>query len=248
MMLNERKAVVTGAASGIGQAIAELMLERGAQVLLVDINGDSLTSAYPNNDPAFLLSIDLSDENAAAAVAAKAGELFDAQLDILVNAAGISAMMPLEDTSMADWNAVMDINLNAVFALSQRCRSLLITSPYGRIINIGSVMSNFAGAGMAAYTASKHGVLGLTKVLATELGQHGVTANCIQPGAILTGITQELHDNDENFREFWNNKAAIGRWGTPQDIAYLAAFLASDEAAFMSGHGIYCDGGAMQKV
>ncbi|MFK8021727.1 MAG: SDR family NAD(P)-dependent oxidoreductase [Pseudomonadales bacterium] len=247
-MLNERKAVVTGAASGIGQAIAELMLERGAQVLLVDMNGDALVEAYPDTDPAFFLSIDLSEDNAAATVATKAEELFNAKLDILVNAAGISAMTPLEDISIADWSAVMDINLTAVFAISQSCRPLLIKSPYGRIINIGSVMSSFAGSGMAAYTASKHGVLGLTKVLATELGQHGVTANCIQPGAILTGITQELHDNDASFREFWNNKAAIGRWGTPQDIAYLAAFLASDEAAFISGHGIYCDGGAMQQV
>lgn len=247
MPLENKTALVTGAASGIGRGIADLFIQRGADVLLVDLNAQTLVENFPAHPESHIMALDITADTAAPSLAKHAEQVLGG-LDILVNAAGISPVVPLQDLTMEDWNSVMQVNLNAVFALSQHCSSLLKQSGGGRIINLGSIMSDFAGPGMAAYAVSKHGVLGLTKALASELGEFGVTANCIQPGAIRTGITEQAYNNDETFREFWNNKAAVGRWGKPEDIAFLAGFLASDEASFISGHGIYADGGAMQQV
>ena len=107
-------------------------------------------------------------------------------------------------------------------------------------------MSDLSAPGMAAYTVSKHGVAGLTKTLALELGEFGITANYIRPGAIVTGITRDVFAADEGFRSFWEQKAALKRLGQPEDIANAIAFLASDEAAFITGHGLLVDGGALQ--
>ena len=120
-------------------------------------------------------------------------------------------------------------------------------SDQARIINIGSICSEYASPGLSAYVVSKHAVLGLTRALASELGPDGITVNCIQPGAILTGITASSFESDPSFKEHWMSKAAIGRIGDPEDVAPLAVFLASEEARFISGHGIYVDGAAMQQ-
>jgi 3-oxoacyl-[acyl-carrier protein] reductase len=122
---------------------------------------------------------------------------------------------------------------------------LLKESQAGRVVTIGSVMSEFAGPGLAAYTASKHGLLGLSRALATELGGHGITVNCVQPGAIETPMTAPAFNDMPEYKTFWSEKAPLGRLGQPQDIADVIAFLVSDEARFMSGHGIYVDGAAM---
>jgi NAD(P)-dependent dehydrogenase (short-subunit alcohol dehydrogenase family) len=108
-------------------------------------------------------------------------------------------------------------------------------------------MSTFGAAGMAAYTAAKHGVLGLTRALGSELGPHGITVNCIQPGAILTGMTEPMFKDMPESKIFWENKAALKRLGKPEDIANVVAFIASDDAGFVTGHGIFVDGGAMQQ-
>jgi NAD(P)-dependent dehydrogenase (short-subunit alcohol dehydrogenase family) len=123
---------------------------------------------------------------------------------------------------------------------------LLKQSEHGRIVNVGSVMSELSAPGMGAYTVSKHGVAGLTRTLALELGEHGITANYVQPGAIVTGITREVFENDGGFRDFWIQKSALKRLGQPQDVANAILFLASREAAFVTGHGLKVDGGAMQ--
>jgi NAD(P)-dependent dehydrogenase (short-subunit alcohol dehydrogenase family) len=166
------------------------------------------------------------------------------RLDIVVPNAGVSAFEPLDGHSDAIWEMTLDIDLGAVFRLIRAATPLLIQSPAGRIITIGSVMSTFGEAGMAAYAAAKHGVLGLTRAAAIELGPHGVTANCIQPGAILTGITAPAFAANPAFGDFWQQKAALKRLGTPEDIADVAAFLASDDARFVSGAAIVVDGGA----
>jgi len=110
------------------------------------------------------------------------------------------------------------------------------------------VMSDFGGAGLGAYAASKHAVAGLSKSMATELGPLGITVNYIQPGAIVTGITRELFDTDREFAQSWKTRAALGRLGQPDDVARVALFLASADAAFVTGHGIYVDGGATQHI
>lgn len=153
--------------------------------------------------------------------------------------------MRLEDHDDEFWDQALAINVTAVFRLARAALPALRASGRGRIVTIGSVMSSFGAAGMVAYVASKHAVLGITRALATELGPDGITVNCVQPGAIETPMTTPAFANPE-FRGFWTNKAALGRLGQPQDIADVIAFLVSDDARFVSGHGVIVDGAAMQ--
>ncbi len=226
------KAIVTGAASGIGLATAARLRVEGADVFGVDIAGDG-----------GVLGIDVSAPGASEAIIAAALAQLGG-LDILVCNAGISAYMALEGHDDAAWDNTLAINLTAVFRLVRAALPLLKASHQPRIITIGSVMSSYGDAGMAAYAASKHGVLGLTRSLATELGPFGITANCVMPGAVLTGITAPAFAANPEFETYWREKSPLKRIATPADIASVIAFLASDDARFVSGHGIHVDGAA----
>ena len=230
--LNGRVAVVTGGASGIGAQTAARLVADGAEVLRIDQKGDADLLLDVTSDSA---SMEILDE-----VKSRFGKL-----DIIVTCAGISEFLPLEDTSDEVWDNNLAVNLTAVFRLARDATSLLKESQAGRIVTIGSVMSEFAGPGLAAYTASKHGLLGLSRALATELGGYGITVNCVQPGAIETPMTAPAFNEMPEYKTFWSEKAPLGGLGQPQDIADVIAFLVSDEARFMSGHGIYVDGAAM---
>ena len=230
--LNGRVAVVTGGASGIGAQTAARLVADGAEVLRIDQKGDADLLLDVTSDSA---SMEILDE-----VKSRFGKL-----DIIVTCAGISEFLPLEDTSDEVWDNNLAVILTAVFRLARDATSLLKESQAGRIVTIGSVMSEFAGPGLAAYTASKHGLLGLSRALATELGGYGITVNCVQPGAIETPMTAPAFNEMPEYKTFWSEKAPLGRLGQPQDIADVIAFLVSDEARFMSGHGIYVDGAAM---
>jgi 3-oxoacyl-[acyl-carrier protein] reductase len=228
MRLAGKRALVTGAASGIGAAISARLAADGAHVITAD------------RAPGCELLVDVAAPDAAQQlVAACAG-----RLDILVPNAGVSAFEPLDGHSDAVWATTLDIDLHAVFRTIRACTPLLKAAGSGRIITIGSVMSTFGEAGMSAYAAAKHGVLGLTRAIAIELGPDGVTANCIQPGAILTGITGPAFAANPAFGDYWVQKSALKRLGTPEDIADVAAFLASDDARFVTGAAIVVDGGA----
>lgn len=228
MRLAGRRALVTGAASGIGAAIAARLVAEGAAVLTAD------------RAPGCDITLDVASPDAAARLVEACG----GRLDILVPNAGVSAFEPLDGHSDAVWATTLDIDLGAVFRLIRAATPFLKQSRAGRIITIGSVMSTFGEAGMAAYAAAKHGVLGLTRAAAIELGPDGVTANCIQPGAILTGITRPAFDANPDFGDYWLQKSALKRLGTPEDIADVAAFLASDDARFVTGAALVVDGGA----
>ena len=230
--LNGRVAVVTGGASGIGAQTAARLVADGAEVLRVDQKGDA--------DLLLDVTSDTASKEILDAVKSRFGKL-----DIIVTCAGISKFLPLEDTSDQVWDNNLAVNLTAVFRLVRDAAPLLKESQAGRVVTIGSVMSEFAGPGLAAYTASKHGLLGLSRALATELGGHGITVNCVQPGAIETPMTAPAFNDMPEYKTFWSEKAPLGRLGQPQDIADVIAFLVSDEARFMSGHGIYVDGAAM---
>ena len=232
--LNGRVAVVTGGASGIGAQTAARLVADGAEVLRVDQKGDA--------DLLLDVTSDTASKEILDAVKSRFGKL-----DIIVTCAGISEFLSLEDTSDQVWDNNLAVNLTAVFRLVRDAAPLLKESQAGRVVTIGSVMSEFAGPGLAAYTASKHGLLGLSRALATELGGHGITVNCVQPGAIETPMTAPAFNDMPEYKTFWSEKAPLGRLGQPQDIADVIAFLVSDEARFMSGHGIYVDGAAMVK-
>lgn len=226
------KAVVTGASSGIGAAAVARLRDEGVEVFGVARDG------------AADLRIDVAGAGAAPAIVAAAVAAMGG-IDLLIANAGISAFVPIEGHSDDAWDEMIGINLSSVFRLCRAALPWLKASHRARIITIGSVMSDHGDAGMVAYAASKHGVLGLTRSLATELGPAGITVNCIQPGAILTGITEPAFAAMPEFEALWRSKAPLGRIGTPDDIAGVIAFLVSDDARFVSGHGIVVDGGAM---
>jgi len=227
-----RRAIVTGAASGIGAATAARLRADGAHVFTADLAGDVDFVA------------DLTADGAnAALIAASIATM--GRLDTLVPCAGISAFHPLEGHDDAYFSRVFEVNVMTVFRLVRDAVPHLKAAGNGRIVTIGSTTSSFADEGLAAYAASKHAVLGFTKAVAAELGPFGVTANCVQPGAIATPMTAPAFTQMPEFQTFWENKAALRRLGQPQDIADVIAFLCSDDARFMSGHGVWVDGGAM---
>ena len=227
-----RKAIVTGAASGIGAATAARLRADGALVFTADIAGDV-------DFVADLTAVGANAALVAESIASMGG------LDTLVPCAGISAFHLLEAHDDAYFARVFEVNVMTVFRLVRDAVPHLKAAGNGRIVTIGSTTSSFADEGLAAYATSKHAVLGFTKAVAAELGPFGVTANCVQPGAIATPMTAPAFTQMPEFQTFWENKAALRRLGQPQDIADVIAFLCSDDARFMSGHGVWVDGGAM---
>ena len=233
-------AVVTGGNSGIGRATAERLLLEGAQVLVVDQHSEP---TWTHNALSYLQT-DVADAASADLIIQQVIEN-TGHLDYLVNNAGMVGGESVETMEFEIWQRIIDVNLNAVLRLSKAAIPHLKVSPRGRIVNIGSIMSQLAGSGMAAYTASKHAIAGLTKTLALELGPHKVTANYIQPGAIVTGITAPAISHDPTFTTFWEGKSALGRLGQPKDIANAINFLLTDDADFITAHGLTVDGGVM---
>ncbi len=230
--LEGRRALVTGAGSGIGAATAKRLAADGAQVFTVDMAGDVDRIA------------DVTEAGINAVLVAEAAAALGG-LDILVPCAGISAFHPLEGHDDNYFDRVMAVNVTAVFRLIRDAVPLLKASSFGRIVTIGSILSRFGGAGLVAYGASKHAVLGLTRSVASELGPFGITANCLQPGAIETPMTAPAFRDMPEFKTYWEKKAPLGRLGQAEDIADVIAFLVSDDARFMTGQGFFADGGAM---
>jgi NAD(P)-dependent dehydrogenase (short-subunit alcohol dehydrogenase family) len=227
--LEGRRAIVTGAASGIGAATVVRFRTEGAIVMTVD------------RAPGCNVTADLATQDGIDAVVAAAGD----RLDILVNNAGIVVAAPIEEVTDTMWTGTLAINLTAAFKLSQALAPLLAQSPAGRILNTGSTMSSVGDGDFAAYAASKHGILGLTKSLANALGSRGITVNCVQPGATVTGMTGPIFEATPEYGDFFRSRSPLGRLGRPEDIANAFAFLASDDASFITGQGILVDGGIL---
>jgi len=245
--LQGRVAVVTGAADGMGRAITEAFLREGTAVLAADRAGDKLAAAHPARERLRLVIADVTSEDAPASLIGGAVEAFG-RLDILVNNAGVVEYEPVETMADANWHRTIAVSLTAAFTLSRAAIPHLRRSGSGRIINLASINAFRSAPGLAAYAAAKHGVAGLTKTLAVELGPDRITANYICPGAILTGMTRPLMDADPAMKALFESFGVLGRIGLPEDIANAALFLASDEASFITGHGLVVDGGFLAKV
>ena len=241
--LEGRAAIVTGAASGIGKASAELFAAEGARVLAVDRPGSNLTFEHGAIES---LAVDLAADASPKAIVDHALKAFGG-VDILFNNAGIGSNALVAQMTDEQWDHTQDVNLRAAFRLSREVIPHLIKSSAGRIICTASVMANGTDYGLAAYCASKAGVVGLTRTLALELGKWGVTANALLPGAIRTGMTKQSFDNPD-VAAVWAKKSVLRRLGEPIDVARVALFLASDDGAFVTGQTIAADGGMTLRI
>jgi NAD(P)-dependent dehydrogenase (short-subunit alcohol dehydrogenase family) len=247
MRLKDRVAIVTGAASGIGRASAELFAAEGAQVLAVDLPGSALVAAFQDAAGIVPLPLSIVEPDAPARIVGEAVARFG-RLDILFNNAGVSGRHFVEEMEDADWERIMAVNVTAQMKLARAAIPHLKKSPAPRIINTASVMAEGTDLGLAAYCASKAGVAGLTRTLALELGRYNITANYLLPGAIETGMTKPLWDVRPEIAEIWAKKSPLRRLGQPIDLARAALFLASDDSGFITGHGLHVDGGLMLRI
>jgi 2-deoxy-D-gluconate 3-dehydrogenase len=235
--LEGRRALVTGANAGIGQAIAVALAEQGADVVCAGRSGMDATLAL-TGPRASALAMDLSDLPGAVAALRSAGPL-----DCLINNAGIIRRADAVDFSEADWDAVMDVNAKAAFFLTQAfARDVFARGARGAVVNVASLLSFQGGIRVASYTASKHAIAGLTKLLANEWAAKGINVNAIAPGYIETANTAALRADPDRSRQILERIPA-GRWGEPADIGGAAAFLCSPAAAYVHGAVIPVDGG-----
>ncbi len=238
--LTGKSALVTGASGGIGGAVARALHESGAAVALTGRNVDALEAlADELGERAHVVAGDLADAEAVTAVA-KAAEEALGTVDILVNNAGLTRdnlMMRLKDD---DWLAVLDVNLTATFRLSRAVLRGMMRNRWGRIVSITSIVGVTGNPGQANYAASKAGMIGMSKSLAAEIASRGITVNCVAPGFIVTPMTDALGEDATNKLV---EAIPAGRLGAPEDVAACALFLASDEAAYVTGQTLHVNGG-----
>lgn len=235
--LDGSRALVTGANTGIGQAVALSLAERGAHVIAAGRSScaETVAAIEAQGRTAEALSLDLAGPH-------EEWQIPD-ELDILVNNAGIIRRADAVDFDVSDWDDVMGVNLRAVFLLSQSfARMALASGRAGRVVNIASLLSFQGGIRVPAYTASKHGVAGLTKALANEWAPHGITVNAIAPGYIETNNTADLRADPKRSAEILARIPA-GRWGAPADIGGATAFLCAPAAGYITGAVLNVDGG-----
>ena len=249
-LLKDHIAVVTGSASGIGRAIAAGYAREGANVVLLDVNEQAVAEAAKEirdgGGKAASFALDVTSREACFAVAREIADKVG-QVSILCNNAGINrrnAFTADPEAVLKDWQDIMAINLNGVFNVTHAFLEPLKEAK-GRIVNIGSIQSfvHVRTPNSAAYTTSKHGVLGFTKALAAELGKHGVRVNAIGPGLIETPLNAHVRANNPELVKIFMDHTPLGRAGKPEDIVGPAIFLASDLASYVTGSIVMADGG-----
>jgi len=245
MDLTNRVAIVTGSARGIGREIAIKLSEVGANIVVNDIATavDSLEGVAAEiralNRQALVITADVSSsEDVARLIETAAGHF--GRIDILVNNAGVTRDQILMRMSDEDWDTVLNIDLKSAFLCTRTVLRHMVRQRWGRIISIASVVGIIGNAGQANYASAKAGVIGLTKSIAKEVGSRGITANAIAPGFIETKMTEQL---DEKQRQALLQRIPLGVIGTPRDVAEAVAFLASEEARYITGQVLNVDGG-----
>jgi NAD(P)-dependent dehydrogenase (short-subunit alcohol dehydrogenase family) len=246
MKLEGKTAIVTGGAHGLGRAIALRLADDGAEVMVADLLGADAEAIAQDirakGRAAASFQVDVSDSGAVGAMVMAAVEAFG-HIDILVNDAGVSGESNILEMEESFWDRVMAVNLKGNFLCSQAvARAMVARGEGGAIVNITSTAGSNARPGASAYSSSKAGIIQFTKVLALELGQHGIRVNAVGPGMTLTGSEVKPAPTDE-YQKAFVGQVPMGRPGEPADIASAVAFLASSDAAYINGQVIFVDGG-----
>lgn len=244
-----KRAVVTGAASGMGRATAHLFADEGARVVVADLGPDRVQAvvdeiaAVHGADAATAVVCDVADHQQLRDLV-HATDQWCGGIDIVVNNAGVSlpnSMFQPEDEFEVNWARTLDVNLTAHARLVRLALPFLAQSGEGRVVNIASTEAIVSTAGLAAYAATKAGVVGLTKSLAVELGRHGVTVNCICPGPILTGMTEAIPDDAK--ATYARRRVPLRRYGLPEEVAQMTLNLCLPASSFVNGAIVPVDGG-----
>jgi NAD(P)-dependent dehydrogenase (short-subunit alcohol dehydrogenase family) len=242
MRLQNKVAVVTGGASGIGKAIAAAYVREGARVALVDIDeakGKQAAAEISTKGEAISVRTDVTDSASVNQMAAEVDRRFG-RIDILVNNVGVRITKPFLEHTDADWNIMIATNLTGPFFCARAVTPFMIRGGRGRIINTASIASFVGRPNRVAYVSAKSGLLGMTRALAIDLGGSGITVNAIAPGSINSPMNaSQAADADHD----WGKETPVGRWGTPEDIANAALFLALDESSYITGAELKVDGG-----
>ena len=244
--LTNRTVLVTGSGSGIGKATAVMLGELGATVIVVDCNEassvltvDILRKANVN---AHGLVVDISDPLGVDQMYRDTLSEFG-KLDGVIHCAGIGIEKTILETTLEDWNKIIAINLTGTFLVAQGAAKIMAKSRYGRIVLMGSAAGERGGTGRTAYGASKGGVSAITRVMAVELAELGITVNALAPGAIETALVTKMHDLET--REAYCARIPVNRYGSPEEVAAIAVFLVSDESSYLNGVILPIDGGFM---
>lgn len=245
MRLKEKVAVITGASRGIGEATAKKFSQEGAKLVLVDLNKEDIerTAAriQENGGVAIGFAVDVTKREKVEWLMNETCAQFG-RVDIVINNAGITQDALLIKMTEEQWNSVIDVNLKGVFNVSQAAAKVMIEQKGGVILNASSVVGTYGNFGQTNYAASKWGINGMTKTWAKELGKYGIRVNAIAPGFISTPMTEKM---PEKVLEMMKKKSLLNKLGSPEDIANGYAFLASDDAQFITGTILSIDGGVV---
>jgi NAD(P)-dependent dehydrogenase (short-subunit alcohol dehydrogenase family) len=244
MRLADKVAIITGATQGIGLACAQRLVSEGARVMMVDIRPEGAGAATAIGAAARFFAADVSQKADVDAMLAATLEQFG-QVDILVNNAGVAPAADFLDLAEEDFDRVLRINLKSMFLCGQAVAREMVKRQSGCIINMSSVNSELAIPNQVPYVVSKGGVNQLTKVMALNLAQYGIRVNGIGPGTILTELAKKAVMASPEARRTILSRTPMGRCGEPEEVASIAAFLASDDASYMTGQTMYVDGGRL---
>jgi 2-hydroxycyclohexanecarboxyl-CoA dehydrogenase len=241
--LDGRVALVTGGARGIGAAIAHRLAARGATVVVGDLDGDAASATAASLEgKAIGVAMDVASSASVRAAVDQVGAETGSP-DILVNNAGIDVIKPFVDSTEAEWDQIIAVNLKGPINCTRAVLDAMIERKHGRIVNIASDAGRVGSSGEAVYSATKGGVIALTKTLARELARHGITVNCVCPGPTETALLAQVAEYSQKLYESLGRAIPLGRTGQPDDIAPAVAFLASDDASYITGQTLSVSGG-----